>query len=71
MADNETIKRRKKCIVKVRYRLQETPCEIHILDEVRAEVRLLESEAMIAAGQTAVFYDDDRLVGGGFIESSS
>lgn len=56
--------------VKVRYRLQETPCELNILEGARAEVRLLEPEAMIAAGQTAVFYDKDRLVGGGFIESS-
>lgn len=60
----------KELIVKVRYRLQETPCEINILDETRAEVRLLKPEAMIANGQTAVFYDGDRLVGGGFIESS-
>ena len=60
----------KELIVKVRYRLQETPCEINILDESRAEVRLLKPEAMIADGQTAVFYDGERLVGGGFIESS-
>lgn len=57
-------------IVKVRYRLQETPCELNIINETRAEVRLLKPEAMISAGQTAVFYDGERLVGGGFIESS-
>lgn len=57
-------------IIKVRYRLKETPCELNIIDESRAEVRLLEPEAMIANGQTAVFYDGERLVGGGFIESS-
>ncbi len=57
-------------IVKVRYRLQETPCKINILDETRAEVELLKPEAMITNGQTAVFYDGERLVGGGFIESS-
>ncbi|MCK3686133.1 tRNA 2-thiouridine(34) synthase MnmA [Maribellus sp. YY47] len=56
--------------VKVRYRLQETPCRLHILDEARAEVELLQPEAMISPGQTAVFYDGDRLVGGGFIESA-
>ena len=56
--------------VKVRYRLQETPCEIHILDDTRAKVRLLKPEAMIAAGQTVVFYNGERLLGGGFIESS-
>lgn len=55
-------------IVKVRYRLQETPCELNILSKTRAEVRLLKPEAMIAPGQTAVFYKSERLVGGGFIE---
>jgi len=60
----------KRYIMKVRYRLQETPCELNILDKTRAQVRLLKPEAMIAEGQTAVFYDQDRLVGGGFIESS-
>ena len=64
--DNDVLK----CTVKVRYRLQETPCELHILNAQRAEVRLLKPEAMIAVGQTAVFYKNDRLVGGGFIESS-
>ena len=68
--DNEIINDNYKLIVKVRYRLQETPCELNILDETRAEVRLLKSEAMISPGQTAVFYDGDRLVGGGFIESA-
>ena len=68
--DIQDIKGHSKLIVKVRYRLQETPCEINILDETRAEVRLLKPEAMIANGQTAVFYDGERLIGGGFIESS-
>jgi tRNA-uridine 2-sulfurtransferase len=68
--DKEVFNNVKTWIVKVRYRLQETPCRLHILDESRAEVELLESEAMISPGQTAVFYDDNRLVGGGFIESA-
>jgi len=68
--DNQEVDGRGELIVKVRYRLQETPCKVHILDDTRAEVTLLKSEAMIADGQTAVFYKNDRLVGGGFIESS-
>lgn len=70
-ADDEIVKNNKQLVVKVRYRLQETPCRLHILDETRAQVELLKSEAMISPGQTAVFYDGPRLVGGGFIESSS
>ena len=69
--DNEVISNGKPLIVKVRYRLQETLCSLNILDESRAEAELLNSEAMISPGQTAVFYDGSRLVGGGFIESAS
>ena len=68
--DNQDIRACGGLVVKVRYRLQETPCEVHILDDTRAEVVLLKPEAMIADGQTAVSYDGERLVGGGFIESS-
>ncbi len=68
--DNELVSSGAELIVRVRYRLQETPCNLNILSNQRAEVVLLKSEAMIANGQTAVFYDGDRLVGGGFIESS-
>jgi len=68
--EKQEIKQGKKYILKVRYRLQETPCEINILDEVRADIVLLKPEAMIANGQTAVFYDGERLIGGGYIESS-
>ena len=57
-------------VVKVRYRLQLTRCRLNILDETRAEVELLEPEAMIAPGQTAVLFHGERLVGGGFIESA-
>lgn len=71
LIDNEIDKCEDELIVKVRYRLQETPCNLNILDDSRAEVELLKSEAMISPGQTAVFYKDDRLVGGGFIESAS
>lgn len=68
--DNEEININTEYTVKVRYRLQLTPCKINILDGDRVEVGLLKSEAMIANGQTAVFYDNDRLIGGGFIEQS-
>lgn len=68
--DNEEVKSSLTLTLKVRYRLQLTPCKINILDGERAEVDLLKPEAMIANGQTAVFYDNDRLIGGGFIEQS-
>lgn len=70
LLDKEIINGSMDLLVKVRYRLQETPCRLHILDETRLEVELLEPEAMIAPGQTAVLFHGERLVGGGFIESS-
>lgn len=55
-------------IVKIRYRLQETPCRVEIMNDRRALLILLEPLAMVAPGQAAVLYSDDRVVGGGFIE---
>ena len=68
--DNQLDNKISELTVRVRYRLQQTLCNLNILSDSRAEVELLEPEAMIAPGQTAVFYDGDRLVGGGFIESA-
>ncbi|QGY44240.1 tRNA 2-thiouridine(34) synthase MnmA [Maribellus comscasis] len=56
--------------VRIRYRLQNTPCKVELLQKGQAIIYLLEPVAMVANGQTAVFYDGDRVVGGGFIESS-
>lgn len=68
--DKQEIDSDKTYNVKIRYRLQLTPCNLNILEEDRAEVRLLKPEAMISAGQTTVFYDGTRVIGGGFIEKS-
>ena len=56
--------------VRIRYRLQNTPCTICIINEDEAEIKLLEPLAMVAKGQSAVFYDGDRVIGGGFIIAS-
>lgn len=65
--DNEEIRADFVYTVKVRYRHQEAPCKIHILSEHEVRVELLQPESMIAPGQTAVFYDANRMIGGGFI----
>ncbi len=70
LIDNEIDSICNELTVKVRYRLQETPCRLNILNDTVAEVELLKPEAMIAPGQTAVFYKGTRLVGGGFIEKA-
>jgi tRNA-specific 2-thiouridylase len=56
---------------KIRYRLQQTPCKITLIDETRAHIVLLKPEVMIAKGQTVVIYDNERVIGGGFIISSN
>jgi tRNA-specific 2-thiouridylase len=68
--NKEDIKIAKIFMVKIRYRLQNNKCRITVLNDNLLKVELLEPLAMVANGQTAVFYDNERVVGGGFIESS-
>ncbi|MCL3782015.1 tRNA 2-thiouridine(34) synthase MnmA [Prolixibacteraceae bacterium JC049] len=64
----EDINAEEPLIVKIRYRNQATPCRLHILSEEELRVELLEDLPAIAVGQSAVFYQQDRVVGGGVIE---
>ncbi len=52
--------------VKLRYRTKAVPCRVKIEGD-RARIRLEEPVLGVASGQAAVFYDADRLVGGGWI----
>ncbi len=52
--------------VKLRYRTKAVPCRVKI-ENTRAVVILKESVFGVATGQAAVFYDDNRLIGGGWI----
>ncbi len=70
LIDNQLDISGKELTVKVRYRLQLTRCKLNILNDTEAVVELLEPEAMIAPGQTAVLFHGERLIGGGFIKSS-
>ncbi|MDP6439071.1 MAG: tRNA 2-thiouridine(34) synthase MnmA [Candidatus Brocadiia bacterium] len=54
--------------VRLRYREPEVAAEVLPGDEGRAEVRFTEPHARVGAGQSAVFYDGDVVVGGGIIE---
>jgi tRNA-specific 2-thiouridylase len=54
------------CQVKVRYRTRAIPARVHIEGE-RGEVELGEAVYGLARGQFAVFYDGERLLGGGEI----
>ena len=52
--------------VKLRYRTTAIPCHVKIEDD-RAYIDLKESVFGVAVGQAAVFYDENKLIGGGWI----
>lgn len=70
LADIENFNKTKTYHIKIRYRLQDNTGIIKLIDANRAKIELNESVAMVANGQTAVIYDEERVMGGGFIESS-
>ncbi len=52
--------------VKLRYRTKAVKCHVKIEDD-KAYLDLEEGVFGVAVGQAAVFYDDDKLIGGGWI----
>ncbi len=54
--------------VKLRYRTTAVACSVKI-ENNKAYIELHESVFGVAVGQAAVFYDDDKLIGGGWIAS--
>ena len=54
--------------VKIRYRHQGLPATIRLADPDRAEVRFRDGGPAVTPGQACVFYRDDEVLGGGFIE---
>lgn len=55
--------------VKLRYRTRAVACHVVVKDN-RAFVTLKESVFGVATGQAAVFYDNNKLIGGGWIEEN-
>lgn len=56
-----------KCKVKIRYKKEEADAEVHMLDDKNAKIIFKEKQRAITRGQSAVFYDDDIVLGGGTI----
>jgi len=54
--------------VRVRHQHQESPARIIPLSEGRVGVEFFKPQMAITPGQAAVFYDEDTVVGGGWIE---
>lgn len=53
--------------VRIRYRSRPIPCRVIALDDGRLLVKFAEEASAIAPGQSAVFYDGNRVLGGAFI----
>lgn len=53
--------------VKIRYRKQSNSAKVIILDKQTLKIELDEPLESIAPGQTAVFYQEEKVLGGGFI----
>ena len=56
---------------RIRYRHQEVPSLITILDDGSVRVEFREPQSGVTPGQAAVFYADDRVLGGGWILPAS
>lgn len=55
------------CFIKIRYRSPKVRCSVKIMD-TKAQITLFEDVQGVAAGQMAVFYEDEKVIGGGWIE---
>ncbi len=58
-------------ITRIRYRKQSALSTIEFIDDNMLKVSFLKPEWSIAPGQTAAFYKNNRLLGGGFIKGTS
>ena len=58
-----------RCTAKTRYRQDDQACEVHV-DTVSASVRFDALQRAVTPGQAVVFYDGDRCLGGGTIETT-
>ncbi|NJO39170.1 MAG: tRNA 2-thiouridine(34) synthase MnmA [Cyanobacteria bacterium CRU_2_1] len=56
--------------VQIRYRSQAVPCAVIPLENARVKVVFDEPQISVTPGQAAVWYEGDRLLGGGVIEQS-
>lgn len=55
------------CSAKIRYGMRTNDCDVTIQKDGRAVVTFAEAQRAVTPGQSVVFYDQDRLIGGGTI----
>lgn len=59
----------KELSVRIRYRSRSIPCRAILLDNGQLLIRFEQEASAITPGQSAVFYERNRVLGGGFIAS--
>ncbi|MFN3527870.1 MAG: tRNA 2-thiouridine(34) synthase MnmA [Candidatus Altarchaeaceae archaeon] len=64
----DEIKDKLRCKVKVRYEQQPSSATIYPIDKNKLEIEFDKPVIAITPGQAAVFYDEDIVIGGGFID---
>ena len=57
------------CTAKIRYRQADQPCTVHGLQDGRLEVHFDQAQRAVTPGQYAVFYQDERCLGGAIIDA--
>jgi tRNA-specific 2-thiouridylase len=60
---------RLRCRARIRYSHQEAPATVRRISKDSAEVKFDEPQMAITPGQAVVFYDENRVLGGGTIDS--
>jgi tRNA-specific 2-thiouridylase len=56
-----------RCTVKTRYRQADQPCEVAVDSDGRCRIRTVTAQRAVTPGQSAVFYDGPRCLGGATI----
>lgn len=58
------------CHAKTRYRQPDQPCTVNVLNENECEVNFKTPQRAVTPGQSVVFYQGDRCLGGGIIRNA-
>ena len=56
------------CTAKIRYRQDDQPCTVSVVNRVDLAVDFASPQVAVTPGQYAVFYADERCLGGAAIE---
>jgi tRNA-uridine 2-sulfurtransferase len=67
--DNQELTVEKQCSAKIRYRQQDSSCTVQPIEDGRLRVEFEAPQRAITPGQSIVFYDNQRCLGGAIIDA--